>query len=174
MVRTAGEPLSFVPSVRGAIRDIDKSQPVSEVGTLDEVLSKSMAIPRFAASIFTILAGLALLISIIGVYGLLVYTVARRFMELSIRLALGASPMQVSLLLLRQSMFRVLIGVAGGLFIAWFMTRYVQSMLFGVGPHDPFIFAAVALVLLLSSFVALLAPAWRVFRMDPSAALRAE
>ena len=174
MVRTGGEPLSFAPAVRGAIRQIDKSQPVSEVGTLDEVLSRSTAIPRFSASIFTILAGLALLIAVIGVYGLLVYTVAQRFLELSIRLALGASPIQVSLLMLRQSMLRVLLGVVGGLLFAGLLTRYVQSMLFGVGPHDPVIFAAVAFVLLVSSLGALLVPVWRIFRMDPAAALRAE
>ncbi len=174
MVRTEGEPLSFAPSVRGAIRDFDKSQPVSEVGTLEEVLTKSTAIPRFTASIFSMLAGLALLISIIGVYGLLAYTVAQRFLELSIRLALGASPLHVSLLMLRQSMLRVLVGVAGGLLIAGLLTRYAQSMLFGVSPHDPLVFIAVAFVLLAASFGALLAPAWRVFRMDPAAVLRAE
>ena len=174
MVRTKGDPLSFATAIRAAIRDLDKSQPVSEIGTLDEVLSKSTAIPRFAASIFGILAGLALLISVIGVYGLLSYTVAQRFRELSIRLALGASPTNVSLLLLRQSMLRVVFGVAGGLLVAALATKYVQSLLFGVGLHDPFIFAAAALVLIGVSFCALIVPAWRVFRMDPAEALRAE
>jgi putative ABC transport system permease protein len=115
VIRTSGEPTSLVPAVRSVIRDLDGSQPVSEISTLEEVLAKATAVPRFSASISSVMAGLALLIAVIGVYGLLAYTIAQRFSELSIRLALGASPVNVSLLLIRQSMLRVLAGVAVGL-----------------------------------------------------------
>jgi putative ABC transport system permease protein len=174
VIRTSGEPTSFVPAVRSVIRDLDRSQPVSEIGTLEEVLTKATAVPRFSASISNVMAGVALLIAVIGVYGLLSYTIAQRLSELSIRLALGASPVNVSLLLIRQSMLRVFAGVAVGLPTAWVLARYSQSLLFGIQPHDPYIFVGVPLVLVTASFVAVLAPAIRVFKINPASALRAE
>jgi putative ABC transport system permease protein len=173
-VRTTGDPLSFVPAIRGAIREVNKSQPVGEVGTLDQVLSRSTAIPRFATVIIGVLSGIALLIAVIGTYGLLAYTIAQRFPELAIRLALGASSVQVSWLMLRQAMVRVLAGVVSGLFSAWFLARFLQSLLFGVQPHDPAIYTAVASVLTVASLVAVLVPARRIFQINPAAALRAD
>jgi ABC-type antimicrobial peptide transport system permease subunit len=119
-------------------------------------------------------SGLALLIAIVGVYGLLAYTLAQRLPELGIRLALGASPVQVSWLLLRQAMLRVLAGVAGGLLAAWWLSRWMESLLVGVRPHDPTIFALTAGVLLLASLAAVVAPARRAMKVDPMVALRAE
>jgi predicted permease len=174
VIRTSGEPTSLVPAVRSVIRDLDGSQPVSEISTLEEVLAKATAVPRFSASISSVMAGLALLIAVIGVYGLLAYTIAQRFSELSIRLALGASPVNVSLLLIRQSMLRVLAGVAVGLPAAWVLAKCSQSLLFGIQPHDPYIFVGVPLVLVTASFVAVLTPAIRVFKINPASALRAE
>lgn len=174
VIRTSGEPKSLVPAVRSVIRDLDRSQPVSEISTLEEVITKATAVPRFSASISSVMAGLALLIAVIGVYGLLAYTIAQRFSELSIRLALGASPVDVSLLLIRQSMQRVFAGVALGVPAAWVLATYSQSLLFGIQPHDPYIFIGVPLVLVTTSFVAVLAPAIRVFKINPASALRAE
>ena len=102
LVRTAGEPMDFVPSVRNAIRSIDKNQPVAEIGTLEESLARSTAMPRFTTFVIGAVSGFALLIAVVGVYGLLAYTVAQRMPELGIRSALGASPLQLSWLLLRQ------------------------------------------------------------------------
>jgi len=174
LVRTSAEPLAIVPAVRRVIHGIDKNQPMAEIGTLEESLALSTAMPRFTTSIIGAVSGFALLIAVVGVYGLLAYTVAQRMPELGIRLTLGASPWQVSWLLLKQAMLRVLAGVTGGLLAAWWLARGLESLLFGVRPHDAATFAAVAGVLVLASLAAVLAPARRAMKIDPSIALRAE
>jgi ABC-type antimicrobial peptide transport system permease subunit len=117
---------------------------------------------------------LALVIAVIGVYGLLAYTVVQRMPEFGIRLALGASAPQVSWLLLREAMLRVLIGVAGGLLSAWWLARWMESLLFGVHPHDIATFSGVAGLLVLTSLAAVLLPALRAAKIDPTVALRSE
>jgi putative ABC transport system permease protein len=174
VVRTGGDPQSFVPAIRRAIHEVNKSQPIGEIGTIEQVLSRSTAIPRFATVIISVLSGIALLIAVVGTYGLLAYTIAQRFPELAIRLALGGSSVQVSWLMLRQAMLRVFAGVVSGLFGAWFLARFLQSLLFGVEPHDPAIYVAVASVLTIASLVAVLVPARRIFQINPAAALRAD
>ncbi|HVP46050.1 MAG TPA: ABC transporter permease [Bryobacteraceae bacterium] len=174
LVRTTGKPMEFVPMIRSVIRGLDKNQPVGEIGTLDESLARSTAMPRFTTAVIGGISGFALLIAVVGVYGLLAYTVAQRTPELGIRLALGASPLEVSWLLLRQAMLRVLTGIAAGLLGAWWLARWIESLLFGVRPHDPAIFASVAGVLALTSLAAVLAPARRAMRIDPTTALRVE
>ena len=174
VLRTTGEPLSFAPAVRRAIREIDKTQPVGEVGTLEDVITCSTAVPRFATLVIGVLSGFALLIAVVGIYGLLTYAIAKRFPELALRLALGASSMQVSWLMLRHAMHRVVAGVAIGLFCAWWLSQFLQSLLFDVHPHDPVVFTSVAGVLLMASLGAVLAPIRRVFRIDPATALRTD
>lgn len=174
LVRTAGEPMVSLPAVRNAIRALDKNQPLAEVGTLDEVLKRSTAMPRFITAAIGLVSAIALLIAVVGVYGLLAYTVSRRMPELGIRLALGASPRNVSWLLLRQAMARVLAGITGGLVCAWWLARWLESLLFGVRPHDPATFIGVAVVLVLVSLPAVLLPARRAMKIDPTTALRAE
>jgi len=174
LVRTAGDPLQAVADVRAAIRGIDKNQPIAEISTLEQVIARSTAVPRFTTAVIAAVAGFALLIAVVGVYGLLAYTVARRMPELGIRLTLGASPWRVSWLLLRQAMLRVIAGVTAGLLAAWWLARWLESLLFGVRPHDPATYIGVASLLLLSSLAALMAPIRRALRMDPAAALRAE
>jgi putative ABC transport system permease protein len=174
LVRTPGEPLDFVPGIRNAIRGVDKNQPVGDIGTLEESLSRSTAMPRFTTFVIGAVSGFALLIAVVGVYGLLAYTVARRMPELGIRLTLGASPPQVSCMLLRQAMVRVFAGVTGGLLGAWWLARWLESLLFGVRPHDPATFVGVAGLLILASLAAVLPPARRAMKIDPATALRAE
>ena len=130
------------------------------------------AIPRFATIVISILSGIALLIAVVGTYGLLAYTIAQRGPELAIRLALGASSAHVSGLMLKGAMLRVLAGVAAGLMSAWWLAGLLQSLLFGVHPHDPLIFASVAAVLVLSSMVAVIVPSRRVFKINPASVLR--
>jgi predicted permease len=174
LVRTAGEPMDFAPAVRGVIRGLDKNQPVAEMGTLEEALARSTAMPRFLTTVIGVVSGLALMIAVAGVYGLLAYTVALRMPELGIRLTFGASPWQVGWLLLRQAMLRVFAGVAGGLVAAWWLAQWLESQLFGVRPHDPATYAGVVGVLVLASLAAVMAPARRAAKIDPMAALRAE
>jgi len=174
LVRTAGEPMDFVPVIRNAIRTVDKNQPLAEIGTLEESLSRCTAMPRFTTFVIGALSGFALLIAVVGVYGLLAYTVAQRMPELGIRSALGASPRQLSWLLLRQALVRVLAGVTGGLIGAWWLARWMESLLFGVRAHDPATFASVAALLVLVSLAAVLVPTRRAIKIDPTTALRAE
>jgi putative ABC transport system permease protein len=174
LVRTAGEPMDFVPVVRNAIRGLDKNQPVAEIGTLEDTLSRLIAVPRFTTFIIGVVSGFALLIAIVGVYGLLAYTVLQRMPELGIRLTLGASPLEVSWLLLRQALARVLAGIAVGLLGAWWLAQWLESLLFSVRPHDPTTFVGVAGILVLASMAAVLVPARRAMKIDPTIALRAE
>ncbi|HUI44292.1 MAG TPA: ABC transporter permease [Terriglobia bacterium] len=174
IVRTAGEPMDSVPVLRRAIRGVDKNQPVAEIGTLEEWLSRSTLLPRFTTWVSGAVSGLALLLAVVGVYGLLAYTVAQRTPEFGIRSTLGASPLQLCGMLLRQAMPRVLAGVGGGLLGAWWLARGLESLLFGVRPHDPATFATVAGLLVLASLAAILVPARRVMKIDPLAALRVE
>jgi putative ABC transport system permease protein len=174
LARTAGEPMDFAPSVRNTIRSLDKNQPIAEIGTIEDTLSRSVAMPRLSTFVIGLVSGLAFLIAIVGVYGLLAYTVAQRTPELGIRLALGASALQLAWLLLRQALVRVFAGVAGGLLGAWWLARLLESLLFGVRPHDPATFAGVAGLVVLASLAAVLAPAQRVMNIDPMVALRYE
>jgi putative ABC transport system permease protein len=174
MVRTAAEPMDFVSAVRSAIRGLDKNQPVARVDTFEQLLTRSTAMPRFTTAVIGTVSALALLIALVGVYGLLAYTIAQRMPELGIRVALGASPLQISWLLFRQAMIRVLVGVAGGLLGAWWLARWIESLLFAVRPHDPVIFAGVAFILVLAALGAVVAPTRRALNIDATAALRAQ
>ena len=174
LVRTTGEPMGLVPAVRRAIRDLDKNQPIAEIGTLDEWLSRSTTLPRFTTFVSGVVSGLALLIAVVGVYGLLAYAVAQRTPELGIRSTLGASPLQLCWMLLRQAMVRVFAGVASGLLGAWWLARWLEDLLFGVRPHDFATFGGIAGLLVLASLAAVLAPARRAMKIDPTTALRAE
>jgi putative ABC transport system permease protein len=172
VVRTAGKPLDFATQVRTAIREVDKSQAVGEVVTLEEVLNRETAVPRFATLIVATLSAIALLITTIGIFGMLTYTIAQRYPELAIRVALGASLGHIAWLILRNAMIRVLAGIASGLFAAWWLTRLLQSLLFGVQPHDPLIFATVAAILLIVSLSGMLLSIRHLFKMDPATSLR--
>jgi len=174
LLRTTGEPLDLVPAARAMIRSLDRNQPIGAIGTLDQTLKRSTAVPRFTAAVTGAVSGLALLIALMGVYGLLTYTVAQRTPELGIRLALGASPARMSWLLLRQAVLRSLAGMAAGLAAAWWLSRGMASLLFEVRPHDPVTFAGVAVALTIASLAAVVWPVRRAAKIDPMAALRAE
>jgi putative ABC transport system permease protein len=174
LVRTEGDPIQFVPAVRNVVRSLDKSQPLAEIETMDGILDRSTTIPRFTTAIIAFGAGLALLIAIVGVYGLLAYTLARRTPEMGIRLALGASPGSLSWLLISEAMPRVFLGIVVGLICVWRSALWLQPLLFGVQPHDRAILAGVAVLLVLVSLGAILIRARRVWMIDPTIALRAE
>ncbi|HZU28549.1 MAG TPA: ABC transporter permease [Bryobacteraceae bacterium] len=173
-VRTSGEPMQMGPAIRGAIRGLDPNQPVSEVETLDDVLASSTLLPRFTTAVICGVSALALLIAIIGIYGLLAYAVARRTPEIGVRLTVGAAPAEVCWLLIRDAMRRVAAGIACGLLASWWLAKLLGSLLFGVRPHDPATFAAVSGLLIVAAAAAVLGPARRAMRIDPMAALRAE
>ena len=174
MVRTSGEPQDSVTAARHAILSIDKNQPVPVIENLDQILMGSTAIPRFTTLVIAALSLFALLIAMVGVYGLLAYTVTQRLPELGIRLTLGASPWQIMSLLFRQALVRILLGISRGLLGAWWLVRWIDSMLFGVRARDPATFAAVAGLLIVASLVAVSLSARRAMHIEPSTALRAE
>ncbi|HEV2687873.1 MAG TPA: ABC transporter permease, partial [Bryobacteraceae bacterium] len=174
VVRTSRDPMNYVSAVRNQIHGIDKDQPVSEITTLERSLARSTAIPLLMASVVSAISLLALIMAVIGVYGILAYAAAQRVPEISIRLALGASPPQLLWMLVRQGMLRAMAGIAVGLAGAWMLTRFLASMLFGVEPHDAATFAATGIVLLIASLAAVSLPAWRALRIDPVPALRAD
>ena len=163
---------SLAHPVQAAIARIDPEQPVTRVRTLDEVAWRAIARPRFRATLVTTFAGLALLLAMIGVFGVLAYSVQQRWREFGVRIALGASVGHVLGLVGRAALGMVGVGLVVGLLGAMALARFVSSFLFGVQPWDIVTFGAVAAVLAVTGAVAALAPALRAARVDPVIAFR--
>ena len=174
LVRTTADPTSIVAAVRQAVWSIDPNQPIADVKTLDQIVSDSIAQPRLNMLLMTLFGGLALLLSAVGIYGLLSYAVTQRTQELGIRMALGANVGDVLKLVLKQGMLLALIGEGIGLAAAFALTRLIRGLLFGVTPTDTTIFAGVVVVLTLTALVACWVPARRATKVDPLVALRYE
>jgi predicted permease len=173
-VGTEGDPRRLLEAVRAEVRALDPSMPVSQVQTLDEVLSTSLAQPRFGVVLLGAFAALALGLAVIGIYGVLAYSVSRRTGEIGIRMALGARRGQVVGLVVRQGFVAALAGVALGIVLAWLLADLLAGLLYGVTPQDPTTFAAVPALLLLVSLIACWLPAVRATRVRPATALRHE
>ena len=153
---------------------MDPDLPLFDVKTMEEYMSASVAGPRFNTTLLSIFAGVALVLTIVGLYGVMSYSVAQRTNEIGIRLALGAQGRDVLLMIVRQGSKLILIGLAAGLAGAYAVTRLVESLLFGVKTKDPFTFAAVAILLGVVALLACYVPAWRATKVDPMEALRYE
>ena len=171
-VRTASDPQNLTGAVRQQVLAIDKDQPVAKVSTMEDLLSGSIAQQRFIMYLFAGFAAVALILATVGLYGVISYTVAQRTHEIGIRMALGARPFDVLKLIMRQGMLLVLVSVAVGLAGAYALSRLIASLLYGIGPGDPFTFAASALLLLFVSAVAIYRPARKATKVDPLIALR--
>jgi predicted permease len=174
LVRTKGEPLSMAAAVREEVRAIDKDVPVAEVQTMEKILGKSVAQPRFSMLVVGLFAVLALVLSAVGIYGVMAYSVSRRAHEIGVRMALGAGAGQVLKLVLRDGMSPALAGIGLGLLGAFALTQLMASLLFGVSAKDPGTFAGVAVFLGLVAFIACYIPARRATKVDPLIALRNE
>jgi len=174
VVRTASDPLNYASSVRQQISGIDGDLAVSDIASLEQVLSVSVGERRFSTLLLGVFAGLGLLLASVGVYGILSYSVAQRMPEFGIRVALGATRRDVLALVLRQGSRLALLGVAVGGIAALMLTRLMSSLLFEVSPSDPATFVGVALVLGAVAFVATYVPARRATKVDPMVALRYE
>jgi putative ABC transport system permease protein len=153
---------------------MDQDIPVFSVKTMEEYLSAAVAGPRFSTTLLSIFAGVALLLTIVGLYGVMSYSVAQRTNEIGIRLALGAQSRDVLLMVVKQGSALILLGLVIGLAGAYALTRLLASLLFGVTAKDPFTFAAVAVVLAVVALMAIYIPAWRATKVDPLDALRVE
>ncbi|MEW6320418.1 MAG: ABC transporter permease [Acidobacteriota bacterium] len=174
VLRTAGDPAAVAPSAVGAIRQLAPDQPVTSIRPLDDVVRRSVSRPRLTSGAVAAFAGVALLLAVLGVYGVMAYGVSQRLREFGVRLALGAEPRSVQALVLRQGMTMVAVGLVAGLALAVPASRLLRSMLFGVEPFDPATFGAVAAIMTTVGFAACYVPAWRGTQVDPAITLRAE
>jgi putative ABC transport system permease protein len=174
VVRTKSDPASIAAAVRQAVWTVDRDQPVSNVRTLDQVFAAAISQERFQALMLGLFATLALVLACIGLYGVISYSVVQRTHEIGVRMALGAQPVDVLRLVIRQGMTLTLAGLVVGIVAGTFATRVLSDMLFGVAPRDPLTFAGVPVLLLLVAFLACYLPARRATRIDPLAALRCE
>ncbi len=174
VLRGAGDPTSLVPEVRHTVQEMDASIPVSNVMLLEDVLSNAQARPRFLALLLTMFSGVALAIATVGIYGVISYSVARRSKEFGLRMALGASPLNVLALVMRQGAALALAGVAAGVVAALALTRLMSTLLFGIAPTDPPTFVAIPLLLAAVALLATYVPARRATRVDPMQSLRYE
>jgi putative ABC transport system permease protein len=174
VVRTKTDPMALAAAIRREVTALDPEQPVARIATMDRLMEASTAQPRFRTLLLAGFAGIALLLSAIGIYGVMAYTVSRRTREIGVRMAIGARPVDILKLVFSQSMTMTLLGVAFGLAGAYAVTRVMKSLLFGVTSTDPFTFSAVALLLCSVAFLATYIPARRASRIDPMVALRYE
>jgi putative ABC transport system permease protein len=173
-VRTVVTPDSVSKSIAEAVHSLDADLPVTNLKTMDQLVSEVLAMDRFNAVLFGSFAGAALLLAALGIYGVMSFVVAQRTHEIGLRMALGAERGQVVRLVLKEGMATALIGVGLGSVGAYFVGRAMQGMWYGVGVVDPVAFGVVATLLLASAVLACLLPARRAASVDPMAALRQE
>jgi predicted permease len=165
---------SFLRQIQEAVWAVNRDLPLAQVQTLGDVYEQSMAQTSFTLVILAIAGAMAVALGIIGIYGVLSYAVSRRRREAGIRLALGARPGQLKGIFVKRGLAIAGVGIMVGLAAAAGLTRLMSSLLFGVGPLDPVVYAAVPLVLVIAAALASYVPARRAARVDPAEALRAE
>jgi putative ABC transport system permease protein len=172
--RTSVPPESIAPAVRRAVLEIDPTQPTFDLVSLEKIVSDKMSQTRLNALLIAILAGVALLLAAVGIYGVLSYSISQRRHEIGIRLALGAQASDILKMVLRQAALLTLVGLAFGLVSAYILTRFMRSILISVEPLDVTTFLVIPLILVLVALIASSIPARRATRVDPMVALRYE
>ncbi len=174
VLRTRGEPLTMVNTVREQVRAIDADQPAYDVRSMEQVVARSVSQRWFNTALLGVFASLALALAAIGIYGVISYSVSQRTQEIGIRMAIGAQQSDVLKLVVGQGLALSLGGVAAGLIASLALTRVLRGLLYNVSPADPVTYAATALVLLLAAALASYLPARRATKVEPIAALRYE
>jgi predicted permease len=173
-VRSMLPPSTVASGIRRTLKSIDPNLPRADVHTMGDLMSEASARRRFQTSLLSVFAAIALLLALVGLYGLMAYSVSCRTRELGVRMALGAQRTEVMLLILRKAAFLLGLGLVSGLACSWIATRAIKSFLFGVGEHDPATIAFVCILLAVCGLAAALIPARRAASIDPMQALRTE
>jgi putative ABC transport system permease protein len=171
-LRTASEPMQFLATVRREVASLDPLQAVSSVATMDQMVAAHQARPRFNAVLLNWLSAFALLLAVVGIHGVVAYSVTERTLELGLRMALGANARDILKLVIDEGMRPVLIGVGIGVTSAFFMSRWIAGLLFEVSATDLPTFLGVAAALTAVALLACWIPALRAAKMDPGIALR--
>ena len=174
VIRTRNDPASLSAAIRREVSALDPEQPVGRIATMDQLLEASTTQQRFRAFLLGSFATLALLLSGVGIFGVMAYAVSLRTREIGVRMALGARPVDMLALIFAESMALASLGVLLGLAGAYGVTRVLNSLLFEVSSTDPFTFAAVTVLLCSVAVLASYVPARRAMRVDPMVALRYE
>jgi putative ABC transport system permease protein len=174
VAKTGGDPLAITTTLRGIVRSLDPQIALADVRTMDDVVSASLAGARFRTTLLGIFAVVALLLSAVGVYGVMSYSVEQRTQELGLRMALGATGADVLRLVAGQGMRLAVAGILVGLVAAFWMVRVLESLLFGISATDPVTFGAIAVLLAVIAALASYIPARRATKADPMVVLRSE
>ena len=172
VARTEGDPTALAMTLQRAIWEVDPQQPIYELSTADQLVARAVFLPRLSATLLALFALAALLLAVLGIYGVLSYSVNERTKEIGLRLALGANASDTVRLVLRRSVTLVAAGGAAGLVASLLLTRSLSGILYGVGPFDLPSFAAAVTALLVAGVLASVLPAWRTTRVDPLVTLR--
>ena len=173
-VKTVGDPMSLVAALRAEIWKLDKDLPLFRVQTMEQVVSKSVSERRFNMLLLAIFAGLALVLAVVGIYGVMSYTTAQRIHEIGIRISLGASAGDVLTLVMRRGLLLTTLGIGFGVVAAFMLTRLMTGLLFGVSATDPLTFTLIAASLTVVSLLACYLPARAATKVNPLEALRSE
>jgi putative ABC transport system permease protein len=174
IIKGASDPNQLINSVRGAVKEIDPDQPIYGIRTMDEIRAESVQNERLNLTLLSLFAGIALLLAIVGIYGVMSYSVTQRTHEIGIRMAIGARPRDVFAMIMGHGMKLALIGVGLGLVGAFALTRLMASMLFGVEPTDATTYGAIAALLIGVSLLACYLPGRRATKVEPTISLRYE
>jgi len=172
IVRTAGDPFAAAKGVTDAIAAIDPDQPVTNIETVDELMDKSRAQPRFTMMLLSFFSSAALALAVIGIYGVLAYSVSERRVELGIRMALGAERAWILRMVLRQGLALTIVGIVIGFLAALVLSKLMSDLVYSVGVRDFWTFVLAPLVFLGIGLLASYLPARRATKVDPVEALR--
>ena len=174
VIRTTVEPLSLAEQVRQAVWKVDPDQPMWKIRTAEYLVNRNLSDPKFLMALMGVFAGIALLLSMVGLYGVISYLVNQRTQEIGIRMALGAQSAQILRMVLKQGMFLVCAGVVVGVVAAILLTRLMSQLLYQISATDPVTFGTIVVLLMVVAFLACYIPARRATRVDPMVALSYE